>query len=730
MGGLSSSRAKSKSKAISQPTRIFNRPKDAQGSYKRVSDYYGTHVFNFTEAKGIPDLIKRELEECIKSSKPIQREHADIVAKAVTEWALSKGATHFCHWFQPLTGATAEKHDAFLDLENGKPIEKLSVSQLLQGEPDASSFPNGGSRSTFEARGYTAWDLTSPMFLIEGPNGRTLCIPTAFVSYHGEALDIKTPLLRSISKLSANATEFMNLIGEKNVSKVAVTCGAEQEYFLIDKNFYFQRPDLVMTGRTLLGQRTTRNQQLEDHYFGAIPDRVLAFMEELDMELHKLGIPAKTRHNEVAPGQFEIAQIFREGNIASDNNQLVMAMIRAVAERHNFIALLHEKPFSGINGSGKHLNWSMASDTGVNLLEPGIELHSNTRFLAVTSIVIEAVRRHSKALRAAIASHGNDHRLGANEAPPSIISVFTGAQIADVLESIKDGKEFSPSGKVILDLGASGLAQLPKDNTDRNRTSPFAFTGNKFEFRAVGSSQAIGLPLSILNGAVSEVFAESNAFISEKLKAGDSVDRALLLLCEKWMKSSWHVIFNGDGYSQEWVAEAEKRGLPNLRHSADALEVFNDKNEMSFLVKQGIYKVGELQTRYNVLIERYCKLREIEFHTQADMINQYIVPACLEYKKELAEMINLQKTLKIESTVEMDVFKKVNLTLETLYEDTRNLSNMVSELSHDEAKRAKAIAETLMPLSVQISQFCSHLESIMPDSKWPLPTYFDMLFVK
>lgn len=733
MGGTqATSRFKSRSKAISSHARKFSKPKNAAGENQRVSEYYEMNVFHLFESKEIPDQIKKELEDCIKNSKPIQRAQAEHVAKAATKWALERGATHFCHWFQPLTGSTAEKHDAFLDIDlsTGKPIEKLGVSQLMQGEPDASSFPNGGSRSTFEARGYTSWDLSSPMFLMDGVNGKTLCIPTAFVSYHGEALDIKTPLLRSLSKLSKNATEFMNLIGEKDVSKVSVTCGAEQEYFLIDKNFYFSRQDLVMTGRTLMGSRTTRNQQLEDHYFGAIPDRVLAFMEELDFELHKLGIPAKTRHNEVAPGQFEIAQIFREGNIASDNNQLVMAMIKTVAEKHSFVALLHEKPFSGINGSGKHLNWSMSSDTGINLLEPGHELHSNTRFLATTSIVIEAVRRHSKALRAAIASHGNDHRLGANEAPPSIISVFTGSSIAEVLESIKDGKEFSPSGKIILDLGASQLAQLPKDNTDRNRTSPFAFTGNKFEFRAVGSSQAIGLPMSILNAAVSEVFAESNVFIKERVAAGDSIDKALLLLCEKWMKSSWHVIFNGDGYSQEWVEEAARRGLPNLKNSASALLVFSDKKEMEFLINQGIYKESELDTRFNVLIERFCKLREIEFHTLIDMVHQQIVPACMEYKKELADMLTLQKNLKVESTVEMDIFKKINLFLESLYEETRNLNNLVNELPHNEANRAQMIAQTLMPVSEQIAAYCSQLEAIMPDTKWPLPTYFDMLFVR
>jgi glutamine synthetase len=726
-----SSRQQSKHIAINREERFFERPTDSNGNYQRVTDYYGENIFHFSDAQEIPASIRAELEQAVRDGAIISREHAEVVAKAVTEWAIKKGATHFCHWFQPLTGSTAEKHDAFLEFEgNENPIETLSANQLIQGEPDASSFPNGGSRSTFEARGYTAWDLTSPMFLKEGANGMTLCIPTAFVSYHGEALDIKTPLLRSVSTLNKEATRFMNLIGHKDVKRVNVTCGAEQEYFLIDKNFYFERPDLVMSGRTLFGARSSRNQQLDDHYFGAIPERVLAFMEELDLELHRLGIPAKTRHNEVAPGQFELAQIFRDANVAADNNQIVMAMIEDVARRHNFVALLHEKPFAGINGSGKHLNWSMATDTGINLLGPGDEVHQNSRFLAFTSIVIEAVKRHSKMLRVAVSSQGNDHRLGANEAPPSIISVFTGSTIGAILEAIKDGKEFTPEGDITLDLGANQIANLPQDNTDRNRTSPFAFTGNKFEFRAVGSSHAIGFPLTILNGAVAAVLKESNDILEEQINGGADIDKSLLLLCEKWMKSSWNVIFNGDGYSDEWLKEAESRGLPNLKTTADALPVMMDTQETSFLTDLGIYRSNEIETRYNVLIERYCTLREIEFNTLIDMIHQFVVPAAVKFKKEVAEVIKLQKELKIESTVETDVYKKVNLMLETLYEDTRNLSNMVKALPENEEERAKQIADTLMPLSEQIAHFVAEVEIHMPNEQWPLPSLYDMLFVR
>lgn len=728
---LSSTRRDAKNVAINRVQRHFERTTDSNGNYQKVTEYFGSEVFDFNSADGVSDSVRKEIHACIKDGSPISKEHAGVIAKAVTEWAISKGATHFCHWFQPLTGATAEKHDAFLDYDsNGKPIEKLSASQLMQGEPDASSFPNGGSRSTFEARGYTAWDITSPMFLISGTNGKTLCIPTAFVSYHGEALDIKTPLLRSVSVLNKEATKFMNLAGYTDVTSVNITCGAEQEYFLIDKNFYFTRPDLVMTGRTLLGAPSTRNQQLDDHYFGAIPERVLAYMEELDFELHKLGIPAKTRHNEVAPGQFELAQIFRDANIATDNNQVVMATIEEVARRHDFVALLHEKPFAGINGSGKHLNWSMATNTGKNLLGPGKEVHQNSCFLAVVSVVIEAVNRRAKLLRAAIASHSNDHRLGANEAPPSVISVFTGSTIGAILKGIEEGKEFTPEGDITLDLGANELAKLPQDNTDRNRTSPFAFTGNKFEFRAVGSDQSVGFPLTILNAAVAEVFQESNKFLEETIQSGRSVDEALLLLCEKWMKSSSKVIFNGDGYSSEWLEEAQRRGLPNLRTTADALPVLNDINETKFLDQLGIYRKSELFTIYNVLLERYCTCREIEFTTLIDMVNQQVVPASLSYKKQLSDVILNLKQLKIESTVEIDIFKKLNLILETLYEDTRNLGNMMKTLPEDEEEKARQIAEQLMPMSEQIAGFSAQIESILPEAEWPLPTYFDMLFLR
>ena len=726
------SRLNAKKLAVTRTDRTFDRPKDAQGNFLKVSDYYGENVFHFSTAPGIPESVKEELKNVSTLGTTLKKEHAEVVAEAVTAWAISKGATHFCHWFQPLTGSTAEKHDAFLDLDNGNPIEKLSATQLLQGEPDASSFPNGGSRSTFEARGYTSWDLSSPMFILESTNGKTVCIPTAFVSYYGDALDIKTPLLRSITDLDTLSTEFMNLIGHKDTKKVTITCGAEQEYFLIDKSFYFSRPDLVMTGRTLLGSLSQKNQQLDDHYFGRIPNRVLGCMEEIDFELHKLGIPSKTRHNEVAPGQFELAQIFRDANVSADNNQLVMSIIKEVADRHEFVALLHEKPFAGVNGSGKHINWSLSTDEGLNLLEPGSDPHSNLKFLAVTSIVIEAVFRRAKLLRMAIASQGNDHRLGANEAPPSIISVFTGSSLHDIFKSIKDGRSTTGTDDVVLDLGANQLADLKMDDTDRNRTSPFAFTGNKFEFRAVGSTQSIGFPLSILNAAVAEVFAESNAFLKTELKSDspEDINRALTKLTKKWITNSWEIIFNGDGYSDDWVKEAEKRGLPNLKTTADALPVLLDEEQTQYLVKSGIFKKTELEMRYNVLVERYNTLREIEFSTLIGLVERNVLPSALDYKMKIAKVIKLQKDINLESSVETELYKKMNFAVETLYSNLVVFKNTLENMEEDESKKSFQIANEVFPMSERVADACSTIENIVPNDLWQLPTYYEMLFLR
>lgn len=719
--------AKTKS-ILNEPLKI-ERPQDPQGRYLNVSEFFGENVFDYKKAEEIPENVRQELIEVGHGLRNFDKLHAEVVAKAVTRWATARGATHFTHWFQPLTGGTAEKHDAFLEFKDGEPIEELKVSQLLQGEPDASSFPNGGSRSTFEARGYTSWDLSSPMFLTEGVNGKTLCIPTAFVTYNGEALDMKTPLLRSNSRVDQVASRFLNLCGEKEVKNVGVSVGCEQEYFLIDKTFYYSRPDLVMSGRTVFGSLSAKNQQLDDHYFGAIDDRVMAFMQDLDLTLYRLGIAAKTRHNEVAPGQFEIAPIFTDANVAADQNQLMMVTLTDVASKHGFEVLLHEKPFAGMNGSGKHVNWSMCSNTGVNLLEPGNEPHQNQRFLAVVAMICEAINRHGAALRMSIASAGNDHRLGANEAPPSIISVFLGDTLDRIYRSILDGKNFTPNETNTLDLGASQLAELLKDNTDRNRTSPFAFTGNKFEFRAVGSRAAVGFPISILNAAVTEVMDESNDILEKELKAGKTLDEALLDLTKKWMSSSIKVVFNGDGYSEDWVKEAQKRGLPNLANTARALDVLKDPKAVSFLTKQKIYREAELVTRYNVLHERYVKLREIEFRILISLVNQNILPAAFEYKKMLSEIILKDKQMGLENKVESEIYKKVSSVTKWLYETTNDLSSAI-DACESQADPALSMAEEIFPMAERVAESCNQLEEIVPNDMWGLPKYYDMLFLR
>lgn len=716
--------------AIHREIQFIDRPVNEDGHFKKISEYYGELVFDIQNNDAIPPAIKKAVLDSSRGGKSLSRESIEVIANAVTQWALGHGATHFCHWFQPLTGGTAEKQDSFLDIKNGEPIERLSPSQLIQGEPDASSFPNGGSRSTFEARGYTAWDLSSPMFLSESANGTTLCIPTAFVSYTGDALDMKTPLLRSITKLNEVATRFLKLAGHADVKDVTITCGCEQEYFLIDKSYYYSRPDLVQTGRTLFGKAASKHQQLDDHYFGFIPGRVMSFMQELDQELHRLGIPSKTRHNEVAPGQFELAPIFKEANVSSDNNQVIMALIKQIAAKHDFVALLHEKPFAGINGSGKHVNWSMASDTGINMLEPGQEPHENKRFLATIALVCEAVSRRAGPLRASIASAANDHRLGANEAPPSIISVFLGETIDAIFDSIRDGKTFTPSGDSTLDLGASQLFNLLKDNTDRNRTSPFAFTGNRFEFRAVGSSASVSFPVAVLNGAVAEVMAEACDFIEKDLAAGKTVEDALFNITKKYATSAEACIFNGDGYSDDWVAEADKRGLLNLRTTPDALKVMADNKQMSFLTEAGVMSSNELDMRYNVLLERYITLREIEFSALTDLINQNVIPAAIEYKLKLGTVLANQKIAGLECSVEVELYKKLNFILESLASQLNTFLNAIEGLTHDEQERAEIIASSVFPQSELLGELCADLEALIPDNLWSLPKYYEMLHHK
>lgn len=725
-------RNEAKLKVYDRQPRKCDVPMNEQGRYLKVSQYFGENVYNYQTSKSLTPQEKEALNQVMAGKKNIDKPLAQKMANSVLEWATSKGVTHFCHWFQPLTGSTAEKHDAFLTYDNDRPIEALSASQLMQGEPDASSFPHGGSRATFEARGYTTWDLTSPIFIRESANGKTLVIPTAFVGYHGDALDTKVPLLRSDLAISEEVTKFCHLAGNKDVTKVFSNCGSEQEYFLIDKAFFFSRQDLVMTGRALMGSLTSRNQQLEDHYFGMIEDRVLAYMEEVEIELYKMGIPAKTRHNEVAPGQYELAPIYKDANVAADNNQMVMTVLRTVALKHDFVCLLHEKPFAGVNGSGKHLNWSIGTDTGINLLEPGSNPHENYRFLAVVATVCEALYRHADVIRMGIASHSNDHRLGANEAPPSIMSAFLGETLTKILDSMVGGEKFVPSAKVAMDLKTKQLADLFKDNTDRNRTSPFAFTGNKFEFRACGSSASIAYPLSILNAAVADVFTETNKFLDEQIKAGKSSDEALIAVTHKWYTNCKAIVFNGDGYSQEWVKEAQRRGLGNYRTTPEALSVFKDAKKVAFLSRMGVFNEGEIKTRGNVMLERYIKCREIEFRTLANMVHRQVLPSTVAYKEQVAQSINSIKAAGGDVSVESEVLKQLSGLTKDVQTKVATLMSAVDGLhkGHDEYAIADKIGKELMPLSEQIAQGCNGLEELVPEDQWPIPTFYDMLFIR
>jgi glutamine synthetase len=716
-------------RALSRNPRKIIIPSTGEGD-RHVANYYGDLTFDYRNEPSVPDQLKKDLDELLVSQNKIKKSQASQIAKVVFSWALKHGCTHYCHWFQPLTGATAEKHDGFIDLESGKALEKFSAGELTQGEPDASSFPNGGARSTFEARGYTSWDISSPFFIIEGLNGSTLCIPTAFVAYHGEALDIKTPLLRANNVLSREVTKFLNLAGKKGVHSITTCVGPEQEYFLVDRAFYYSRPDLVMTGKTLIGRSTAKNQQLDDHYFGSIPQRVKNFMDELNYELHRLGVPAKTQHNEVAPGQFEIAPIFEDANRAADHNQIMMSTIDRVAERHDLKALLHEKPFPGINGSGKHVNWSLATNEGENLLSPSDTPHKNYQFLAIISIILEAVYRRSDVMRMSIASHGNDHRLGANEAPPSIISVFLGAALGSIFEDIKNENSLTNDSGIEIDLGAAQLAGLSKDDTDRNRTSPFAFTGNKFEFRAVGSSHAIGLPLTILNGAVAEVFKESSLLLEKYLSSGKSIEEGLLLISKHWLDNCYSIIFNGDNYSQDWVEEAAKRGLPNLKTSADALSVLKDKKRTSFLSELGILNELELKMRHNAFLEKYITCRSIEFSSLNQIVYQHVIPSAINYKKSLLESAKLSKELGVPDRVELEIGKNVDHLVTNLNQSISALNNGVLSLGSDEEVSSQKIAHELVPLSEKIGDICNDLEGLIPSTEWTLPTYLDLLFIR
>jgi glutamine synthetase len=700
-----------------------------------VSEYFGEATFALGDMRErLPRDAYQDLLRSLEQGRKISRDTADAIAKAIMEWAVRKGATHYCHWFQPMTGLTAEKHDSFISIQHSnhselKVIERFTGSQLIQSEPDASSFPSGGMRSTFEARGYTAWDPTSPIFIVEGASSsKTLCIPSVFFGYHGQALDNKTPLLRSVQTLSTEACSFLKLLGDVDVKSVQATVGAEQEYFLVDKAVAAKRPDLLMTGHTLLGAASARGQKLEDHYFGSIPTRVQAFMEDLESELYRLGLPIKTRHNEVAPSQFEMAPIFENAVISADHNTLAMETMKRVASRHGLMCLLHEKPFAGVNGSGKHCNWSIANDKGENLLDPGHTPHQNLRFLAVVAVVLGAVKKHSDMIVTSIMTPGNDLRLGANEAPPTIVSVFLGSQLESILETIAKGEAARATEQQIINLGVSHIPDISKDYTDRNRTSPFAFTGNKFEFRAVGSSANIAVPMAILNAAIAEAFREAAARL-KKLSDGKSRDEAVMALIRQLVDENRAVLFSGNGYSGEWRDEAKRRGLPIIDSSADAFRTMRDEAATQFLVDTQVLSRDEIVSRYNIALERFVKTTEIEVETAAELVNDYVIPAV---EKQLLRVYGIAKEAK-SSALSAPLGKRIAslegglADLLSGIEALRHSLHKVDEIDSEEGK-VSHLAKDTRPLYRKLRQAADRMELEVADELWTLPKYRDLLF--
>jgi len=699
----------------------------------KVSRFFGCNTFNErTMRERLPREVFKAFRQFLKRGEPLSPDIAHGVAQAMKEWALEHGATHFTHWFLPMTGATAEKHDAFISWdEPGVVIEKFSGGQLIQGEPDASSFPSGGLRATFEARGYTVWDATSPAFLMEGPLGITLCIPTAFVGYHGEALDNKVPLLRSMEVVNQAALKTLGYF-DSQASMVVPQCGPEQEYFLVDLDLARKRPDLMFANRTVQGARPPKGQELEDHYFGSIKERVLGFMQEVELECFKLGIPAKTRHNEVAPNQFELAPIFEPANIASDHNQLLMELLKAVGERHDLAVLLHEKPFAGINGSGKHVNWSMATDEGHNLLEPGHTPQENIQFLFFLAATLKAIHRHGGLFRAAIAFAGNDHRLGANEAPPAIMSAYLGSQLNKILEAIERGDVADATEKELLELGLGSLPALEKDATDRNRTSPFAFTGNKFEFRAVGSSQAIAFPLTVINATVAEALDEMNALMEVEIKAGRPTRAAAIKVIREVIVETRSVRFEGNNYSAEWRQEAERRGLPHAKDTVAALHVWDDQAAKKVFTRKGILAPEELEARIHIRHEQYQKAISIEAQVLREMAETMLLPAILEDLGSRAD--SMVKLVAVGVTVP-------GALREALETQTRlagiaqerlvalKTAMMAAEhVSEEEpARRTEAFGAGVREAQELLRDVLDQLEKDCAAHRWPIPVYRDLL---
>lgn len=694
-----------------------------------IPEMYGSLVFNDKVMRSkLPKDMYKALKKTIENGTHLELDVANSVAVAMKEWATENGATHYTHWFQPMTNVTAEKHDSFISpTGDGQVIMDFSGKELVKGEPDASSFPSGGLRATFEARGYTAWDPTSPAFIKD----KTLYIPTAFCSYSGEALDKKTPLLRSMDVLNKEAVRILHILGNKEVRHINTTVGPEQEYFLVDKDLYKKRKDLIFCGRTLLGASAPKGQEMEDHYFGALKPRVAAYMHDLDEELWKLGIPAKTKHNEVAPAQHELAPVFDTTNVAVDHNQLTMEIMKKVADKHNMVCLLHEKPFEGINGSGKHNNWSMSTDTGVNLLDPGKTPAENTQFLVFLVAVIKAVDDYADLLRVSVASAGNDHRLGANEAPPAIVSIFLGDELTDVLKSIENDTFFSNKHAVQMDIGAKVLPHFIKDTTDRNRTSPFAFTGNKFEFRMLGSAASVANPNIVLNTAVAEVLAEFSAALKDVPE--EEMESAVHALLKKTIEEHKRIIFNGNGYTDEWVEEAEKRGLYNLKTTPDALPHFIAEKNIELFTKHGIFTKEELFSRYEIWLENYYKTINIESNTLAEMIQKQVIPSVYTYVEKLADTAAAKKSVVADISVasEAALISKLSTLADTMAKDLETLKADTAKAlasSDDVLACSKAYQKTVLEDMETLRNSADEAEALIPDELLPYPTYDELLF--
>lgn len=700
-----------------------------RGGTLKVTDIFGSNVFNDKVMKErLPKEIYKALRETIDKDLPLHPDVADVVANAMKDWAIERGATHYTHWFQPLTGITAEKHNSFISpTPNGSVIVEFSGKQLIQGESDASSFPSGGLRTTFEARGYTAWDCTSPAFLKSDESGNcTLTIPTAFYSYYGEALDKKTPLLRSMKAVSKHALRVLKALGNTTSVKVTPTVGPEQEYFLVDREFYMKRIDVMFTGRTVFGAPSPKGQELEDQYYGAIKDRVSHYMSDLNAELWKMGITSKTQHKEVAPAQYEMAPIFATTNIATDHNQLVMETMQKVAFRHNLVCLLHEKPYAGINGSGKHNNWSLSTDDGGNLLEPGRTPGENVQFLLFLCGLLKAVDTHADILRATCAHAANDHRLGSNEAPPTIISIFMGEEMTDILEKIAQGKKITGKDTAFLQVGVDTLPMIPIDNTDRNRTSPFAFTGNKFEFRAVGSSQSIAGPNVALNTIAAEVFDQ----IATRLEKAKDINAEAAAIIKEFYNKHKRVIFNGNNYSDEWVEEAKQRGLPNVTNSVDALAAFVTEKSFKLFAAYRVLSEKELHSRYEIYVDHYSKQINIEALTAIDMAKRQLIPAGLEYATFLADSVSSLRAIPADTSVPEDLLRKVNSLIASSYANLTDLEKAVARAQGiaETVKKAETYRDLVVTAMQALRTDIDGLEMLVPADMWPVPTYADLLF--